>query len=219
MDNPWIHISESDYVGHMNSPAVNQRPFLNQALHDALLAFRPASVLILGCSNGNGLEHVDPSVTSKVVAVDINPLFLRSLSLQFPHPDYELDVSCSDLMEYNYESERFDLVHAALVFEYLHWEILLPRIAKSIRPNGFFSVILQCPSETIPAITPSEFTTLHSLEKIFHFVHPEELINRARAAGFELVQKNTNCLSSGKVFEIIYLVKMVSSDIDGIQQN
>ena len=34
--NPWLDISESDYVGHMSSPDVNQRPVLSRLLRDAL---------------------------------------------------------------------------------------------------------------------------------------------------------------------------------------
>jgi hypothetical protein len=41
MKNPWLDIAEGDYVGHMSSPAVNQRPVLNRLLRDALARIQP----------------------------------------------------------------------------------------------------------------------------------------------------------------------------------
>ena len=41
MNNPWLDISEADYVGHMSSPAVGQRPVLGRLLGDTLETVRP----------------------------------------------------------------------------------------------------------------------------------------------------------------------------------
>jgi hypothetical protein len=40
MRNPWLDIPEADYVGHMSSPVVNQRPVLNRLLREALQRVR-----------------------------------------------------------------------------------------------------------------------------------------------------------------------------------
>ena len=61
--NPWRNIPETDYVGHMSHPSVNQRSVLNRLMRAALADVHPRSLLVLGCSTGNGLEHVDPTVT------------------------------------------------------------------------------------------------------------------------------------------------------------
>jgi SAM-dependent methyltransferase len=100
MANPWLDIRESDYVGHMSSPAVNQRPVLGRLLRDALDSARPAAVLVLGCSTGNGFEHVDATVTRRVTGVDLNRAYLRKLVERFPNPAFALDVQCADLAEY-----------------------------------------------------------------------------------------------------------------------
>ena len=71
--NPWLDIPETDYVAHMCSREVDQYRVLNRLLRDVLATVRPETVLVLGCSSGNGLEHIDPAVTSRVAAVDINP--------------------------------------------------------------------------------------------------------------------------------------------------
>lgn len=72
-NNPWLRIPASDYEGHMNSPDVRQGEFLNRFFSEALAAFKPSAVLVCGCSTGNGLEHIDPTITEHVVGFDINP--------------------------------------------------------------------------------------------------------------------------------------------------
>lgn len=71
-DNPWLAIPEADYVAHMSSAAVGQHSVLGRLLGEVLKSVHPEVVLVLGCPTGNGLEHVNPAVTSRVVAVDIN---------------------------------------------------------------------------------------------------------------------------------------------------
>jgi SAM-dependent methyltransferase len=140
MSNPWLDISEADYVGHMSSPAVGQRPVLGRLLGETLETVRPNTLLVLGCSTGNGLEHVNPTSTSRVVVVDVNPGYLRRLRERFPNPMFDLDVRCGDLNDLELEREAYDMV-AALLFEYLEWPVLLPRVARALRPGAVLSVI------------------------------------------------------------------------------
>jgi SAM-dependent methyltransferase len=207
MSNPWLDISETDYVGHMSSPMVNQRPVLSRLLGDALEFVRPRTVLVLGCSTGNGLEHVNPEVTSRVTVVDINPAFLLRLGQRFPNPGFELDVRCADLADTVLDSEAFDLVHAGLVLEYVEWPLVLPRVAKTLRSRGVLSVVLQLPSESSPAVTPTTFVSLQLLEPLFHFVDPGALVEAARRAGLTLSGRRTEPLASGKAFEVLRFVK------------
>ena len=140
MSNPWLAIPEVDYVGHMSSPTVNQRQVLSRLLGDALASVRPRAVLVLGCSTGNGLEHVNPKVTARVTVVDLNPAYLLRLGEQFPNPGFELDIRCADLADVVLEREAFDLVHAGLVLEYVEWPLLLPRVATTLKSGGVLSV-------------------------------------------------------------------------------
>ena len=116
MSNPWLDISEADYVGHMSSPTVGQRPVLSRLLGEALETVRPTVALVLGCETGNGLEHVNPEVTSRVVVVDINP---RScfVSANAFRSRFELDVRPGDVIDIELEREAYDLVHAGLIFD------------------------------------------------------------------------------------------------------
>ena len=207
MSNPWLAIPEADYVGHMSSPTVNQRPVLSRLLGDALESVRPRAVLVLGCSTGNGLERVDPKVTSRVAVVDLNPAYLRRLGERFPNPDFELDIRCADLADVVLEPGEFDLVHAGLVLEYVEWPLLLPRVAAALTSGGVLSVVLQLPSAATPAVTPTAFVSLRSLESLFRFVDPEALVEAANGEGLALSNRRTEPLAAGKSFEVLRFVK------------
>ena len=211
MRNPWLDIPEVDYVGHMSSPAVNQRPMLSQLLGDALESVRPRTLLVLGCSTGNGLEHVNPEVTSRVTVVDVNPVYLLRLGERFPNPGFELDVQCADLADAVLEREAFDLVHAALVLEYIEWPLLLPRVAAALRSWGVLSVVLQLPSPSSPAVTPTTFVSLQSLESLFRFVEPGALVEAARGEKLTLGTRRIELLATGKAFEVLRFMKHVRS--------
>jgi len=84
---------------------------------------------------------------------------------------------------------------------------LLPRWAETLRPRGTFSVVLQRPSESSPAVTPTEFASLRSLESLFQFVEPDALVKQAYDAGLELEYRRTEPLRSAKAFEVLRFVK------------
>ena len=207
MRNPWLDIPEVDYVGHMSSPTVNQRPMLSRLMGDVLASFRPRTMLVLGCSTGNGLERVNPEVTSRVTVVDLNPAYLLRLGERFSNPGFALDVQCADLDDIVLEPEAFDLIHAALVLEYVEWPLLVPRVSSALKPGGVLSVVLQLPSSTSPAVTPTPFVSLRSLESLFHFVEPGALVTAARDAGLTVTSRRTESLPAGKAFEVLRFVK------------
>jgi len=207
MRNPWLDIPEGDYVGHMSSPVVDQRSVLKRLLGDALQSARPRSVLLLGGCTGNGLEHVDPNVTSRVTVIELNPAYLRRLAERFPHPGFEIDARCADLADAILDRDAFDLAHAALVLEYVEWPPLIPRVAAALKRGGVFSVVLQLPSKLTPAVTPTPFASLRSLEPLFHFVEPGALIEAAREAGLALGDRRAEPLAGGKAFEVLRFVK------------
>lgn len=207
MTNPWLDIPEADYVGHMSSPAVGQAPVLARLLGSVLETVRPATVLLLGGATGNGLEYVDPAVTQRVLVVDINPAYLDRLRERLPNPAFDLAVLAGDVAEIELGREAYGLIHAGLLFEYVEWPHLLPRVASALRPGGVLSVILQTPSVSSPAVTPTPFRSLRSLESLFRFVDPQALIDAARLCGLSLHARHTEALPAGKSFEALRFVK------------
>ena len=176
-------------------------------LRETIEHVRPNVVLVLGCSTGNGLEHVDAAVTSRVVVVDINPAYLARLREYFPNPGFELDVRCGDVIDVELEREAYDLIHAGLIFEYVDWPVLLRRAAMALKPGGILSVVLQSPSASSPAVTPTTFTSLRKLESLFHFVEPAALIDAACGEGLNLIARHAEALPAGKSFEVLHFRK------------
>jgi SAM-dependent methyltransferase len=164
-------------------------------------------VLVLGGSTGNGLEHVNPTVTSRVVVVDVNPKYLLRLRERFPNPSFELDVVFGDVIDIELGRQVYDLVHAGLILEYVEWPALLPRVATALRPGGVLSVILQAPSASSPAVTPTMFTSLRKLESQFRFVEPAALVDAALGEGLNLNARHREPLPAGKSFEVLRFMK------------
>ena len=82
--NPWLALPLEDYEGHMGSDAVNQLAPLADLFGEALARLRPRSVAILGVAGGNGLQHVDGTITTRVVGIDVNPDYLTATRERFP---------------------------------------------------------------------------------------------------------------------------------------
>jgi len=202
---PWLGVPAADYLGHMASPGVGQLPVLAEALRSVLAQCRPRDLLVLGCATGNGWEHIDPAVTRTVVGIDVNAEYLGILRERFSAPGYELTLRCEDLATADLPASTFDLVHGALVLEYLDWPALLPRLARALRPAGALSVVLQLPSATVPAVTPSAFPSLLRLEPLFRFVGPEKLLEAAESSGLMLRQRREVVAAQGKRFLVLAL--------------
>jgi len=211
MRNPWLDILAADYLGHMSSPEVDQLSVLSRLFRDALDSFRPADLLLLGCSTGNGLVHIDPSVTRRVTGVDINPEYLAHLEKQFRSPGLDLTLRCADVMTIAFEPVAFDLVHCGLLLEYLEWPRLIQALGRTVRSGGGLSVVLQLPSGDSPAVTRTPYPSLLGLERLFHFVDPSALAGAAHAAGLELELQRTEPLPSGKAFEVMHFRKVTHS--------
>jgi SAM-dependent methyltransferase len=207
MRNRWLDVPAADYEGHMNSPEVDQLSVLGRLLGADLEGFHPRELLLLGCATGNGLSQVDPGVTRRVVAVDINPEYLGELRRRYPDPGFDLQVDCADVMTYAFADEAFDMAYCALLLEYVDWPRLLPALSRTIRRAGVLGVVLQRPSDTHPVVTPTRFASLGRLEPIFRFVEPAALADRARECGLVLESQRTQPLESGKAFAVLYFRK------------
>jgi SAM-dependent methyltransferase len=207
MTNPWLEIPEADYVGHMSSEEVGQLQALGTIFRDTLRLFAPAHVLVLGCSSGNGFEHIDPQVTRHVAGIDINPTYLELLASRFPSPGFELSLECADLASYPLPPDRFDLIHAPLIFEYLDWERPFSGVVRSLRPGGLLSVVLQRPSPSAPAVSRTNYPSLRKLERLFCFIQPDALRARAAQESVRIEREFKVPLKRGKAFDVLYLRK------------
>ena len=191
-----------DYEAHMASAEVGQWQVLNRILAKDLSRFQPRSLAVLGCATGNGFEHIDPRVTKRVTGIDINPGYLVRLRERHQHRLAGLDLIESDVLAVDFPSGSFDLVHAALIFEYLDPAAALARIAPWIRPGGTLTVVLQQPSERSSPVTPTPYLSLRALGSILRLIDPEELRQMALAHGLEEREARHIELKQGKSFHL-----------------
>ena len=97
MLNPWLQIPASDYEDHMSLPEVAQAQALNKLMASALKEYTPASIAVIGCTTGNGFEHIDAAHTRRVVGVDINPVYLGMLEKRFAGRIFDLELVEADV--------------------------------------------------------------------------------------------------------------------------
>ncbi len=199
--NPWIAVAPADYEAHMTSPAVAQLPVLSGILARDLAALLPASLLVVGCATGNGFEHVDPRVTGRVVGIDINAAFLAVLRERHGGRLRGLDLFAADLLDPGFEPGTFELVHAALVFEHVAWELALRRIAGWVRPGGSLSVVLQLPSAEAAAVSATSSAARYpGIAETMRLVDTALFAEAVRGLGFVTELSDRIPLPQGKAF-------------------
>jgi len=195
--NPWLEIPADDYEGHMAQ--VGQLQALDRILAEVLAEVRPARLALPGCTTGNGLEHVDSDVTELVLGIDLNPRYLRTLQRRFGALR-GLHLLCADLARCSFRPAVFDLVHAALLLEYVDPGAVVPEMARWLRPGGTLSVVLQLPSKESAPVSETPYTSLKALAPLLHLVPPEELERIATGCGLSLERSWRVPLPRGKAF-------------------
>ena len=208
--NPWLRVSAADYEGHMAHPAVGQLDFLAARFADALRKVAPRRLALLGCATGNGLEQVDPERVERVLGVDINPEYLRVAEARHrAHFAERLVLRCADLGDPVAATAAlapgdFDLIHAALLFEYIEPARLLPVLADALAESGTLVVLLQLPVADHGAVTPTPFTGVRVLEPLLKLRHPAGFAAAAEAASLHCLSEETLALPTGKRFHLSY---------------
>ena len=195
--NPWTVVPAADYERHMGPEGVDQLAPLSAIFQEVYLATQPDRLLVLGCSTGNGLEHVNPAVTKRVVGVDVNLQYLGVARQRFFHLGPRLELFCSEAEKFRSPPASFDLVHAALIFEYVHPEPLVRRIVEWLVPEGTCSVVLQLPGGEGP---PEPTKTMQIIAKAMKLVPPEELTRLMEHYGLARKRAKTVPLRGGKSF-------------------
>lgn len=207
INNPWLQISAEDYEGHMSAPNVDQLQMLNKIFSDVINEFQSKSIAVLGCTTGNGFEHMIKKNIERIVGVDINPEYLSICNERFEKKLPQLELVCADLKDVEFPDSSFNLIHAALVFEYVEYELLLSKISLWLKAKGILSVVLQLPSETSAPVSETDYQSLKILNPILKIIDPDEFSNKTVKNGLNEIQHNIIKLQSGKSFSVNKYVK------------
>lgn len=200
--NPWLRIPAAEYEAHMASPGVMQAQLLSRLLRESLGRWRPSSVAVLGCSAGNGFEHLRGEGLERVVAIDVNPEYVEKVRLRYADLVPGLETVCADIAAVELGPASIDLVSCALVLEYVDPEVVLAGAARWLRPGGVLSVVLQLPSRSLAEITPTAYESLRRLEGFMRLVDPAETDRIASSRGLERVLDERIRLETGKEFRL-----------------
>lgn len=179
--NPWSLVSAAEYEECLGPGGADELAPLSTIFAKVYAARRPRRLALLGVATGNGLEHVDLHLTGRTVGVDVNLTFLAVARQRFIRLGPALQLLCADVERVDLGAGRFDLVHAALVLEYVDVRVVVPRIASWLAPGGASSVVLQLPGGE--SVTESRHPSVRALAGVTRFVPPEELRKLAEAEG------------------------------------
>lgn len=199
MSNPWLRVPLPEYEQHMSSIEVQQLGALSDLFAETVGRCRPSSIAILGIAGGNGLDRIDSTITTRVIGLDINPLYLEAVRQRYPHLP-GLELHCVDLSQQLVELEPVQLVHAALVFEHAGVDCCLENAISMIAPGGNLSVVLQLPAGSGETPGVSQFSSIQNLKSHFSLVSPAWLRQSLAGRGFELSHQTTRALPAGKGF-------------------
>src|SRR5450432_1441858 len=175
--NPWLQIPADDYEAHMD--AVGQSAVLRVLFADAYAERRPRRVAVLGCTTGGDLEQVDPGVTEVVVGIDLNPDYLEIARRRSGALGSGLHLVRGDVLEAELSGGPFDLVHAALLLEYVEPAALFRRIHRWLTPDGICSVVTQEPTAGLPSVSPTEYESLQRLATCMTLRDADEIVHLA----------------------------------------
>jgi SAM-dependent methyltransferase len=207
INNPWLQIPSEDYEHHMSAPNVGQLQMLDEIFENVLNEFSPGSIAILGCTAGNGFQHLVNRELERVVGIDINFKYLAECRAWFVQDIINLQLICADLNEIELIGSTFDLIHAALIFEYVNAEKLLEKIFGWLKPDGILSIVLQLSSEKTDPVSETPYQALKQLSSFMHLADVKEFKEKAYAIGFNEEREPEIKTIGGKNFIEMYFKK------------
>ena len=196
--NPWLQIPIEDYERHMS--AVGQSALLRETFARVYAERRPRRLAVLGCTSGTDLQDVDVSLTETVVGVDISPRYLEAARLRLGALGRRLRLVQGDVLDVELPPAEFDLVHVALLLEYVDPGRLFARVRRWLAPDGVCSVVTQEPDPSISPVSKTAYASLELLADRMVLRTAGEVAKTAETAGLHLLDQRPLRLPTGKAF-------------------
>lgn len=199
MTNPWTQIELASYIRHMSGTGVLQFQMLNQIFSEQYRQYLPTRLMVLGITEGNGLEHVQQSVTSDVYGVDVNGAYLDECQKHYGQTVNHLHLSELDLNQDIITGVTVDLILANLVLEYIDLLRFFQQILAVSHPNTVVSVVIQ-QNNGNHFVSDSQERGLNVLESFHHAVSPESFIHTLNQRGYRVLLERQYDLPHNKQF-------------------
>ena len=186
----------------MSLPAIGQAQMLADQLALLIERERPTSIAIVGCAGGNGLDRIEPGQMERIVAVDINPTYIKAVRIRHTRRLAHLELYCDDIQSTSLQFKPVDMIYAALLFEYVDVGVALASLQRHCRPGGLLATLIQLAHRDHDVVSPSPYKSLNLLASVMKLIAPAELARLAVATGFTVAERELIELPSGKQFSL-----------------
>nr|WP_315165864.1 class I SAM-dependent methyltransferase [uncultured Flavobacterium sp.] len=204
--NPWIEIPLEDYEDHMSHSLVGQLEVLNSLTKKYLNSIEPEVCLFLGISGGNGLEHIDNTITKEVIGIDINQDYLNATRKRYEDKILSLKLVEFDISKSSEVFCNADFVWAALVLEYTGVEKSLEFAIKNLEADGHFIVSIQS-NNGVQSVSQTGIESVKKVGDIFQLINPEMLISKATEMELALIGNEEFFFKNGKSLKTFHFVR------------
>lgn len=161
-----MEIPLGDYEMHMSNAAVGQSSLLNLLTGKYLKKIKPATCLFMGVAGGNGLEHIDHSISKNVIGIDINQEYLDVTFKRYNHRINSLQLLKVDIKKNSNQICTADFIWAALILEYAGGDKCLEFSRNNILPGGHFVVTIQSNNQ-LQSVSPTGIESVKKTGVIF----------------------------------------------------
>ena len=204
MSQPWLEIPYHDYEEHMKE--VGQSQVLNELTKNILDKYAPKTLALLGCSTGNGLEHIQKNITQTVYAIDVNPGYLEITKKKFSDKIKNIVTLNLDIEKDKLAIKNVDLFFVGLVLEYVEPKVTIKKIIKPINKNGILFIVIQ-KSKRTSFVSKSKYKSLEKLSGISNEVNEDDLNKFLRFNNMELIRREEIELTANKSFICLEYMK------------
>lgn len=196
MKNPWEEISLEDYENHMKLDSVMQLQAMNEMMQGQLMEYPVSTVMILGVSGGNGLEHISKKKYHRVYGVDVNETYLQEAARRYPDLTGCLECIHMDLTR---EAERLpqaELLIANLFIEYVGCTCF-QKAVRIVNPE-YVSCIIQINTDDAWVSDSPYLHVFDGLDRIHHEMNEEKLEMAMRETEYLLLNRLEHSLPNKK---------------------
>lgn len=197
--NPWLKVPYEDYEMHMRDDDVHQLQTLNLIFETQLNIYKPKSILVLGCTGGNGFEHINDEITKLVVGVDINHKYLDRCKKLYNDRNYVLDLRCMDINIEDISLQNIEFISCALLLEYVDSEIVLNKIKNVMNKTSRLNIVIQRNNKN-EFVSNTGIESLNVLEVLCNEVEEYKLENILLELNYKIESKEIYKLPNGKEF-------------------
>jgi len=207
LHSPWLEIPLADYERHMSAASVAQAAMLADRLRLLVETYRPKSLALLGAAGGNGLECIDPLVTRRVVAVDVNAAYLEACCARHAARFDTFETVHCDLSDGLPFADPVELVYAALVVEYLDQDIFLAYAPSLVTSDGRIAFVFQNRDERDTPVSDSGVQSLQALGAVHTSVDVKQVVDVLQSRGMVVEERRGVASAPGERFTLLVMAK------------